>query len=60
MKERIVKQGISARILPENHDWLKRKARATERSVNWFLDNLVTEARKADEQMVGADNANKH
>lgn len=43
------KQGISARILRENYEWLKRAAAAQERSANWLLDKLLTEAREADD-----------
>lgn len=52
------KQGISARILRENHEWLKKTAAAQERSANWLLDKLLTEAREADER--GDGNAHKH
>lgn len=52
------KQGISARILRENHEWLKKAAAAQDRSANWLLDKLLTEAREADEQ--GAEDAQKH
>lgn len=53
------KQGISARILRENHEWLKKAAAAQDRSANWMLDKLLTEAREADEKMKGAEDAQK-
>lgn len=52
------KVAISARIQPANHEWLKAVAAQQERSANWLLDKILTEAREAYEK--GADNADKH
>lgn len=54
------KQGISARVLRENYEWLKAAAATQERSANWLLDKLLTEAREADEARQEANNADKH
>lgn len=43
------KQSISGRILRENYEWLKKAAAARERSANWLLDKLLTDAREADD-----------
>lgn len=48
--ERVSKQAISARILPSNYEWLKAKAAKQERSANWLLDKLITDARLADKE----------
>lgn len=45
MTEKVAKQAISARIHPANYQWLKRAAEQQERSANWLLDKLLTEAR---------------
>lgn len=35
----------SARLSPENIQWLKEQGLAQERSANWVLNNIITEAR---------------
>lgn len=49
MVVKAIKQGISARIDPANHRWLKAEAARLDRSANWVLDKLLTEAREAAE-----------
>lgn len=47
---KITKVAVSNRIHPDNYAWLKEKAAKLERSANWLLDKVITEARCADEQ----------
>lgn len=56
----IQRKQFGARLLPENHAWLVAQAAQQERSINWVLDKLLTEAREADEKVKGDDNAHKH
>lgn len=46
--ERASKVGVSGRISPENHEWLKAAAARQERSANWLLDKVLTDARLAE------------
>lgn len=47
--EKVAKVGISGRITPQNYEWLKAAAAGQERSANWLLDKVLTEARLTDE-----------
>lgn len=53
---KVEKVGISGRIHPDNREWLKVKAAEQERSANWLLDKLITEAREADTPKQGGQN----
>ncbi|MCR4158832.1 hypothetical protein NUK34_08200 [Kerstersia gyiorum] len=46
---KVAKVGISGRIAPQNYEWLKAAAARQERSANWLLDKVLTEARLTDE-----------
>lgn len=56
----VQRKQFGARLLPENHAWLVGQAKQQDRSINWVLDKLLTEAREADEQRKGADSEQKH
>jgi hypothetical protein len=56
MKERVVKVAISSRIHPDNYAWLKKKSAKLERSANWLLDKLISDARTADGALLKAEN----
>jgi len=45
MRKKEMLVATSARLSPENIQWLKDQGEAQERSANWFLNNLITEAR---------------
>lgn len=57
--EKSAKVATSNRIHPDNYIWLKEKAAKMERSANWLLDKVITEARMADENSQEDDNAYK-
>lgn len=48
MSEKIMKVPFQARLHPANHAWLKAQAVEQERSANWILDKMLSEARLAD------------
>jgi len=45
MRKKEMLVATSARLSPENIQWLKEQGEAQERSANWVLNNLITEAR---------------
>lgn len=47
--EKIGRVAVSYRLLPENYRWLKLAAAQQDRSVNWLVDRLVSQAREADQ-----------
>lgn len=45
--KKVERQALQARLIVENHEWLKQEASRLERSANWLLNRIVTEAREA-------------
>lgn len=45
MRKKEMLVATSARLSPENIEWLKEQGEAQERSANWVLNTLITEAR---------------
>lgn len=57
--EKATKVSISNRIHPDNYFWLKKESAKIERSFNWLLDKIITEARLADENDKVVENEHK-
>lgn len=57
MNDRVAKTAISARIHPDNYRWLREQAAKQERSANWLLDKMLTEARQAAQDCGVSENA---
>lgn len=60
MIEKVAKVAVSNRIHPDNYAWLKEKSVKLERSANWLLDKLITEARLADDANKVVENERQH
>lgn len=46
-------QSFQARLSSENHEWLRQSGNEQERSINWMLNKVVTDARMACEREKG-------
>lgn len=55
--EKVSRVAVSYRLLPENYRWLKSAAAQQDRSANWLVDRLVSQAREADQAKENAPEA---
>lgn len=55
--EKVERVQFATRLTKENHEFIKLEAIRQERSANWILDKLVTQAREVEQEKKNASQA---